>query len=610
LSADRLGLSRALATSWAFSPLVYLALVPLLVYSIWARVDATEPQLPLWQTFLIAVWSVLLGSVAFAAFSPRLRALDSPRAALRALLLWFLAGAGTVVGLVSGRAMAGLSPPLLIAGPVLVIVITILGMGVATYGMAVFSTRREQLREAEARQLRMRRLQEDASTFAREQRSDLANAIDDIVTPELVRLRNQAAELEEETSVTAIERLQREVSTYSADVVRSMSHELAGRAGSDADEARASSTRRSLLSELAHVLLSARITPALIGVMALALFLAQFRTACAPELALALGVFALLMFGFGLLGRLNPLRRRGVSVGWLVVGALVSYLVFRQMLAIEAERCNWGASSVTFSVGVVVAASTMLALAAVIEASREMRSAIDEAGRVNEGIADTTRLLQRDGVVTRDQVSQLLHGPVQGRLAAVAMALQMHLAARRHGRQPPVAALREQVMTLLDEASMEVHGILARTETGSEGSPENTIAMIIREQQQWRGLVDITYEVEESALEAIADDPALSVLVGECIDEAITNASRHGHARNVRLRLLLDSQRRGRLVLEVDDDGRGPVDDSRAGYGLTRIEMLGGEWSLEPGTNAGARLVVRIPRGEIRATKPATAPSP
>jgi hypothetical protein len=66
---------------------------------------------------------------------------------------------------------------------------------------------------------------------------------------------------------------------------------------------------------------------------------------------------------------------------------------------------------------------------------------------VNGGIADTTRLLQRDGVVTRDQVSQLLHGPVQGRLAAVAMALQMHLAARRHGRQPPVAVLREHAGT-------------------------------------------------------------------------------------------------------------------------------------------------------------------
>jgi glucose-6-phosphate-specific signal transduction histidine kinase len=44
--------------------------------------------------------------------------------------------------------------------------------------------------------------------------------------------------------------------------------------------------------------------------------------------------------------------------------------------------------------------------------------------------------------------------------------------------------------------------------------------------------------------------------------------------------------------LEVSDDGEGPPTDPKAGFGLTRVELLGGKWELKPGVAGGSRLKI------------------
>ena len=80
-----------------------------------------------------------------------------------------------------------------------------------------------------------------------------------------------------------------------------------------------------------------------------------------------------------------------------------------------------------------------------------------------------------------------------------------------------------------------------------------------------------------------------------CAQEAITNAVRHGRAREVRLSL---QRRDGELVLQADNDGRAPV-RIEAGNGLTgmreRIASLGGDLTIEPTPPQGLRVVARLP---------------
>ena len=91
---------------------------------------------------------------------------------------------------------------------------------------------------------------------------------------------------------------------------------------------------------------------------------------------------------------------------------------------------------------------------------------------------------------------------------------------------------------------------------------------------------------------------AVEVACYRIVQEALTNISRHAHARSCHIRLSVD---RGSGVLEVEitDDGVGIPEERAAGVGLTsmreRAEELGGTLAVEPGPEAGTRVRARLP---------------
>lgn len=91
--------------------------------------------------------------------------------------------------------------------------------------------------------------------------------------------------------------------------------------------------------------------------------------------------------------------------------------------------------------------------------------------------------------------------------------------------------------------------------------------------------------------------PALAVHVYRVVQEALTNASRHGDARHARVSLACPGEM---LRILVDDDGQGlgggaPV----PGHGLLgmheRVRALGGRLGIEPAPGGGLRLSVELP---------------
>ncbi|MBI4776475.1 MAG: sensor histidine kinase [Deltaproteobacteria bacterium] len=94
-------------------------------------------------------------------------------------------------------------------------------------------------------------------------------------------------------------------------------------------------------------------------------------------------------------------------------------------------------------------------------------------------------------------------------------------------------------------------------------------------------------------------DAGRSTALFRIFQEILTNVARHARATEVRISLANDS---GRLVLEVNDNGRGilgsDISDSRA-FGILgmreRTAALGGDFHIEGAPGKGTRVVVRIP---------------
>ena len=94
----------------------------------------------------------------------------------------------------------------------------------------------------------------------------------------------------------------------------------------------------------------------------------------------------------------------------------------------------------------------------------------------------------------------------------------------------------------------------------------------------------------------MADDVLLDVY--RIAQEALTNAARHGEASSVRLTLRCGPA--GRLVLDVDDDGRGiAAGDRTGGMGLrtmrARAVRHGGTLTVNPRTEGGTRVRLELP---------------
>lgn len=91
---------------------------------------------------------------------------------------------------------------------------------------------------------------------------------------------------------------------------------------------------------------------------------------------------------------------------------------------------------------------------------------------------------------------------------------------------------------------------------------------------------------------------SVDITLYRCVQEAVTNALRHGDARNIAVTLRAD-RREGRIDLRIEDDGSGIAAGAPRGFGLIgmeeRISALGGTWHILPVVPSGTRIDVAIP---------------
>ena len=171
------------------------------------------------------------------------------------------------------------------------------------------------------------------------------------------------------------------------------------------------------------------------------------------------------------------------------------------------------------------------------------------------------------------EASAVLHGSVQTKLVATAMAIDHGVAAGD--------------MVAVNQALMQARAILEQPLASATDTASSTLGEEIeRKASLWRGLADISVSVDPSIASLTG---SVASRGGEVVEEGIANAVHHGRARSIAVYAAPDGDD---LVLRVVDDGSGPAGGG-GGLGSRMLTEQAADWSLER-TNEGTVLAVRL----------------
>ncbi len=196
----------------------------------------------------------------------------------------------------------------------------------------------------------------------------------------------------------------------------------------------------------------------------------------------------------------------------------------------------------------------------------------------------------------RRRIGHDLHDSLCQHLTATALAGRV-LGEKLAVKTAPEAADADKVVELVEEGITMARNLargLSPVEMEAEGLM--TAFRELAANLTKRNNIRCTFEIEAPVL--IHDDATATHLY-RIAQEAAGNAIRHGRAKRIVISL---SERGGRLVLTVEDDGRGLTETPSNSDGLGirimahRAAILGGTLSVEPAVTGGTVVTCSLPR--------------
>lgn len=255
-----------------------------------------------------------------------------------------------------------------------------------------------------------------------------------------------------------------------------------------------------------------------------------------------------------------------------------------QLAALAMIRCAADTSAMALLVVVTTGGFQLFAVAAAQLVRREM-AARDELARTNSELRATQVLLAQSArLAERLRIARDLHDIMGHTLTSLTIHLDVasrltsgpaaeHLACARSAS----GELLEQVRTVVSRMrSMQPTNLRAALEKLAEGT---------------QGLLEVRLQVPA---DLAVPDPDRAETVIRCVQEVITNAVRHAHARE----LIIEVRAAGTgITITARDDGRGG--EFAAGSGLAgmreRFEMLGGTLSIRSAAGEGFTVEGTLP---------------
>ena len=208
----------------------------------------------------------------------------------------------------------------------------------------------------------------------------------------------------------------------------------------------------------------------------------------------------------------------------------------------------------------------------------DLSEALVQFKQENESLAREAALFDQQMWIARRNWSFVVHGTVQASLTAAITRLSS------------TVELEQYQIDLALQDLERAKEALSTTPT-SEIDLDKTISNLT---STWAGICDIKFDSSERAKRTVSKDANARLCVNEICKEAVSNAVRHGEAKNIKISI--DRSEDKLLVIEVSDNGRGLPSKVIPGVGSRMLDDLSVDWSIASQSAQGRTvLTARLP---------------
>jgi signal transduction histidine kinase len=465
----------------------------------------------------------------------------------------------------------------------------IFGFVASSYLLAEFEKNRNDIGRLEYARSTLVKIAKESKAQVVSERSKLIAAIQDSVFYQLDALKKQFNTIQLASKRHDIERLARELEEYSTNTIRTLSHEMATDMGESSAIDRLSFVGQKKVKGFSNVYapyISFRLS--VVGLLlvggfhelslnGLSGFVFQLLATAAVAPILLLGSLATRRCGLDRisLGFACFLITIFVS-GYVTV--IVSDFLLRNQISLRNEY-----TSNVFAARYLVSVILASLLVTIVEARRKT---LDDLMSMNERLRIDLDWMDNRSHELRKELASILHGPLQGRIAGVAMALRL-IAADEDSSQAEKKKKLDEIEKLLSTVMQDVQALFKLESTRLEAS---IIIKLINLRRSWDGIATVNWSIDPRVFAALPVTDFMKV--NDILYESVSNSVRHGGGSTISI--TLDTDLRD-LIMTIEDDGKGVSSEINPGAGFRKIGEFGGTYSFDRAVDRGANLTVRLP---------------
>jgi signal transduction histidine kinase len=186
----------------------------------------------------------------------------------------------------------------------------------------------------------------------------------------------------------------------------------------------------------------------------------------------------------------------------------------------------------------------------------------------------------------RKEIASILHGPLQGRIAGVALALRL-IAADEEATEDEKIKKLDEIEKLLTSVIRDVQELFKVEKNKTDAS---IVIKLINLRRSWDGIAKVKWTIEPHVFAVLT--ASYFKTVSEILYEAVSNSVRHGGATDVLISLNAGINN---IILTITDNGKGVSTAPTPGAGFHKFSELGATYNFDLAVDSGAKLTVLLP---------------